>query len=149
ATFLPSPSPSLRRKRTMFTPSRRLGGALAFGLLFGAGGVASAEDRHVAVPLDVLDLERPLPPDPIRAWWWFDFRVPQALRLPRVVLDGAGEAYVGPRPLVDGAPGTTGDAPLLVLRLPEGAPASGRIFLEDADGPGMEAYRFRVPEEHE
>ena len=96
-------------------------------------------DRFLVVPFDALRFESP-PPAPNEAGRGWD---PGDID-PYVVLDGPGEAYLD---VGAGQPWERDPRhpKRCALRLPEGAPASGRVFMARPDASGFDVRRFTVP----
>ena len=99
-------------------------------------------DRFVVLPYEALEFEAATAEpsaDPTAAGFGSADLDAYAL------LDGAGEIY-----LEFGAPDAWTHDPRhptrCAIRLPEGAPASGRVFVARADGPGFEPRRFTLPQ---
>ncbi|MFG0319091.1 MAG: rhombosortase, partial [Planctomycetota bacterium JB042] len=131
---------SILRWETMMNLSKRslTTAALALVLLSPA---SLGADRFVAAPLESLDLDGRLPPNLHRAWWR-GFRSGGGLMIPRVVLDGPGEAYVDRR---TGAGGRNERELILVARIPDGGATGGRLLVARDDDSGMDGVRFRLP----
>jgi hypothetical protein len=135
----------MRRTETLATP-RAAWALVALTLLAGA---TRAEETHIVTTVGGLTItEGQLPeerPPGDRRWRHREARQPYA------VLDGPGEIYLDPDPENRRWPGATHDrleaSDVVAIRLPEPRrEVTGRLFTANADGTGMVALTFAVPE---
>jgi len=63
---------------------------------------------------------------------------------PHVVLDGDGEALLAAKRFIHGPGRTSYETMFLALRIPNGNPLTGRLFVPKADLSGMVALKFKV-----
>ncbi|HOX58628.1 MAG TPA: hypothetical protein P5205_20030 [Candidatus Paceibacterota bacterium] len=105
--------------------------------------VALAEDTYYHIPLTSLKLAEGALPTGYE-WKGPAWRMAEALQ-PYAVLDGEREAYVGGGSI---APWSLAEQAfqnrLLVLRMPNGRPPTGRLFVPNTNLSGMVALKFKV-----